>query len=69
MRDRHVLSELVTQVVITSAKPASLPPMVMDTSEVEEFSEPSWLASTSSVFAPEQALKANEEGLWAAFHR
>jgi hypothetical protein len=54
---------------MTSENPASLPPMVMDTSEVEEFREPSWFAITSSVVAPEQALNANEDGLWAAFHR
>ena len=38
--DRQVLSELSTQVVMTSAKPASLPPMVRETRAVEELSEP-----------------------------
>lgn len=41
MREMQVLSELVTQVVMTSAKPASLPPMLIETRPVEVESPPS----------------------------
>ena len=43
--------------MITLEKPASLPPIEIVTRLVEAFSGPSWLLSTSWVFAPEQATK------------
>ena len=64
-----VLSDWCTQVVMTSAKPASLPPTVMVTRAVEELRPPSWFARTSPVRAPEHAAKVNEDGAWAAFQR
>lgn len=63
------VSEPVTQVVMTSEKPASLPPMVRETRPVEEFRGASWLFVTSVVTAPEQEVSANEDGAWAFFHR
>lgn len=54
---------------MTSENPASLPPMVMETSPVVEFSGPSWFLVTFVVTAPEQEVSANEDGAWAFFHR
>jgi hypothetical protein len=54
---------------MTSAKPASLPPMLIETRPVDELSGPSWLARTSPVRAPEQAVKLNDEGECAAAQR
>ncbi len=69
MRDTQALSDRVTQVAMTSAKPASLPPTVIETRPVVEFSGPSWFATTSLVRAPEQAVKLNDEGELAADQR
>ncbi len=41
MRETQALSDWSTQVVMMSAKPASLPPIEMDTSAVAELSGPS----------------------------
>lgn len=53
---------------MTSANPASFPPIVMETRSVAAESGPSWLAVTSPVRAPEQAVNAKEEGAFAFFH-
>ena len=54
------------QVVMTLLKPASLPPMFMVIRLVLADSPPSWLLSTSVVFAPEQAAKSKLDTLCAA---
>jgi hypothetical protein len=47
---------------MTSAKPASLPPMLIVTSAVSAVTAPIWLARTSPVLAPEQATNENADG-------
>src|SRR3954469_23322324 len=56
------------QVVITSVNPASFPPIEMLANVVDALSEPTWLAITSPVRAPEQATKVNEVTECAATH-
>jgi hypothetical protein len=53
---------------MTSAKPASLPPAVTETRAVEELSGASCEERTELVVAPEQAVKAKEEGALALAH-
>src|ERR1044072_8714296 len=65
LRLTQLESEPRLQSVITSAKPASLPPMEMVTSAVSDVTAETWLLSTSLVTAPEQAANANDEGPFA----
>src|ERR1044072_244213 len=68
LRLTQLESEPRLQSVITSAKPASLPPMEIVTSEVSDVTEATWLLSTSLVTAPEQATNANDDGAFALAH-
>jgi hypothetical protein len=64
----HELVEESTQVSMTLEKPASLPPMVMETSVVLALSADTWLLSTSAVVAPEQATETKVAGELAPAH-
>jgi hypothetical protein len=63
-----LLVHVRTQVSMTLAKPASLPPMVMLTSVVLALSADTWLLITSAVAAPEQATETNDAGELAPAH-
>ena len=53
--------------MITLEKPASLPPIVIVTQRVLVVSEPSWLLSTSPVWAPEHAVMSSSVfGRWTS---
>ncbi|BFO20216.1 hypothetical protein SHKM778_66040 [Streptomyces sp. KM77-8] len=69
IRERQELSDWSTQVVMTSANPASLPPTLIETSPVAVESGPSCPERTSPVRAPEQAVKSKDEGECAAAQR
>src|SRR6202012_382120 len=57
-----------TQVSITLAKPASLPPIVMLTSVVRSLRADSWLVRTVAVVAPAQATETNDAGWYRLAH-
>ena len=65
---RHEVVEDSTQVSMTLAKPASLPPIVMLTSVVLALSADTWLLSTSAVVAPEHATETKAAGECASAH-
>jgi hypothetical protein len=58
----------MTQSCTTVEKPTSLPPIVMLTSVVTEFSAYSWVEMTSPVVAPEQARDTYDAGELALAH-
>ena len=53
---------------MTEEKPTSLPPTVIETSEVPLFSAPSWLLITELVVAPEQVSLTKLAGALALAH-
>src|SRR5947208_13579390 len=62
------LSEPTVQVYITSANPASFPPIEMVTSDVAALSELTCPLITSAVTAPEHAAKVNVVPAWFCAH-